>query len=114
MMDANLDHLTWMQTNGLNSSHSSVRLKTLIDLLFTKIIPLGVCQLVNVATRFERGWPVSGLDHVYTNKPDKVTPVKTYFTGCSDHKLLKVTRFIFYLNIIFPLLLLKLPDQKVK
>ena len=93
MLDANLDHLTWGNTDSLHSSHSSVRLRDLIDLLFDKIIPLGVSQLVKVATRYESGKPVSGLDHVYTNKPDKLSPVQTYFTGLSDHKMLKVTRY---------------------
>ena len=93
MMDANLDHLTWGRTDNLPSFHSSCRLKDLIDLLFAKIIPLGVSQLVTVATRFERGHPISGLDHIYSNKPDKLSTIKTYYTGCSDHKMLKVTRF---------------------
>ena len=93
MMDANLDHLTWGQTNNLSASHSSIKLKSLIDLLFEKIIPLGFSQMVKCATRFERGQPMSGLDHLYTNKPEKLSSVQTYFTGLSDHKLLKVTRF---------------------
>jgi hypothetical protein len=45
------------------------------------------------ATRMERGQPQTGLDHLYSNKPDKLSSVQTYFTGMSDHKLLKVTRF---------------------
>ena len=93
MLDANLDHLTWGQTDNLHSSHSSVRLRELIDLLFAKIIPLGVSQLVNVATRYESGQPASGLDHVYANRPEKLSPVQTYFTGLSDHKMLKVVRY---------------------
>ena len=93
MLDANLDHLTWGQTDTLPSNHSSVKLKSLIDLLFEKIIPLGVSQLVTVATRFQSGRPVSGLDHIYTNRPDKLSQVITCFTGLSDHKLLKVTRY---------------------
>ena len=92
MMDANLDHLTWRCTD-LPSSHSSIRLRSLIDVLFEKIFPLGVSQLVTGPTRFEKGQPKSGLDHLYSNKPDKLSTVQTYFTGMSDHKLLKVTRF---------------------
>ena len=45
------------------------------------------------ATRLERGQPRAGLDHLYSNKPEKLSSVQTYFTGMSDHKLLKVTRF---------------------
>ena len=93
MMDANLDHLTWRSTGTLPSHHSSIKLKCLIDLLFEKIMPLGVSQLVTGATRFERGQPQSGLDHLYSNKPEKLSSIQTYFTGMSDHKLLKGTRF---------------------
>ena len=93
MMDANLDHLTWRTTDSLPSYHSSIRLKCLIDSLFEKIMPLGVSQLVTGATRFERGQPKSGLDHVYSNKPDKLSSTQTFLTGMSDHKLLKVIRY---------------------
>ena len=92
-LDANLDFLTWRMSDGLPAHHSSVRLKSLIDALFNRIIPMGVSQLVTGATRFERGQPKTGLDHLYSNKPDKLSSVQTHFTGMSDHKLLKVTRF---------------------
>ena len=68
-------------------------LKSLIDALFTRIIPLGVTQLVTGATRMERGQPRTGLDHLYTNKVEKLSSVQTYLTGTSDHKMLKVVRF---------------------
>ena len=92
-MDANIDHLTWRMQDSLPQYSSSVRLKSLIDLLFTRIIPLGVTQLVTGATRMERGQPRTGLDHIYTNKVEKLSMVQTFFTGTSDHKLLKVVRF---------------------
>ena len=92
-LDANIDHLTWRDQDSLPQHSSSVRLKSLIDALFTRIIPLGVTQLVTGATRMERGQPRTGLDHLYTNKVDKLSAVQTFFTGTSDHKLLKVTRF---------------------
>ena len=41
-------------------------------------------------------WPGqedAGLDHIYTNKPEKLSNVYAEFTGGSDHKLIKVTRF---------------------
>ena len=88
-LDANLDFLTWQEEN-LPSHHSSVRLKSLIDALFEKILPLGVTQMVSGATRFARGQPSTGLDHVYSNKPEKISQVQTFFTGMSDHKF---TRF---------------------
>ena len=56
-------------------------------------MPLGVSQLVTGEIRLQRGQPRAGLDHLYSNKPDKLSSVQTYFTGMSDHKLLKVTRF---------------------
>ena len=93
MLDANLDFLTWRNCDHLPSHHSSNKLKSLIDTLFDRIIPLGVSQQVTVPTRIERGQPRAGLDHLYTNRPDKLAPVNTYYTGMSDHKLLKVVRF---------------------
>ena len=78
-MDANLDFLTWRKED-LPASHISVRLKPLIDALFDQILPLGVSQLVTGATRMERGQPRTGLDHLYTNKADKLSSVQTYFT----------------------------------
>ena len=91
-LDANLDFLTWRKED-LPPHHSSVRLKSLIDALFERIFPLGVTQLVTGATRMESGQPKTGLDHLYTNRPDKMSLVQTYYTGVSDHKLLKFTRF---------------------
>ena len=73
MLDANLDHLTWRNSSCLPANHSSNRLKSLVDLLFEKIIPLGVSQLISGATRFERGQQKSGLDHLYSNMPDKLS-----------------------------------------
>ena len=91
MMDANIDFLTWRH-NDLPTYHSSFKLKPLIDTLFEKILPLGVTQLVKEATRIQRGCPKTGLDHVYSNKIDKISHVQTYLTGMSDHKLVKVIR----------------------
>ena len=92
-LDANIDHLTWRMTDSLPSHSSSVRLKPLIDALFSRIIPLGVSQLVTGATRMERGQPRTGLDHLCTIKPEKLSAIQSFYTGVSDHKLLKVTRF---------------------
>ena len=90
-MDANLDFLTW-RDNDLPANHSSVKLKSLIDALFEQILPLGVFQLVQGPTRTGWGHP-SGLDHLYSNKPDKLSTMESHWTGMSDHKLIKVTRF---------------------
>ena len=62
IMDANIDHLTWRMNDSLPPHSSSFRLKSLIDALFTRIIPMGVTQLVTGATRMERGQPRTGLD----------------------------------------------------
>ena len=93
MLDANLDFLTWRDCEHLPSSHSSNRLSDLVDALFDRILPLGVSQMVTGATRMERGQPKAGLDHIYTNKPEKLSSIQSYFTGMSDHKLLKVIRY---------------------
>ena len=92
-LDANIDYLTWRNQDSIPPHSSSVRLKSLIDDLFTRIIPLGVSQLVTGATRMERGQPKTGLDHVYTNKVEKLSSIQKYLTGTSDHKLLKFVRF---------------------
>ena len=92
-MDANIDHLTWGNTDNLPPHHSSIRLRPLIEALFDRILPQGVIQLVRGATRIEKGYPKTGLDHLYSNKPEKLSSVETFFTGVSDHKLLKVQRF---------------------
>ena len=92
MMDANLDFLKWNQDDLPAADHTR-RLKPLIQELFTRIFPLGVSQLVNTPTRFWGGHVQSGLDHVYSNKPDKLSPVEAKFIGMSDHKILKVTRY---------------------
>ena len=92
MMDANIDFLTWTRED-LPSHHSSVKLRPLIQALFTRILPHGVSQLVTCATRAERGVPVTGLDHLYTNRPEKLSEVKAEFTGMSDHKIVIVRKF---------------------
>ena len=68
MMDANLDFCKWTR-NDLNPSDSTRRLKPLIELLFTKIFPHGVSQLVTLPTRVWPGQTDAGLDHLYSNKP---------------------------------------------
>ena len=93
MLDANIDFLTWRSLENLPPYHSSVKLRSLIDELFDRIIPQGVAQLVTGATRIERGQPRSGLDHLYSNRPEKLSQVKTFLTGMSDHKLVKVIRY---------------------
>ena len=92
MMDANIDFLTWTNED-LPSQHSSSKLRPLTQALFTRILPHGVSQLVTCATRAERGVPVTGLDHLYTNRPEKLSEVSAEFTGMSDHKIVTVRKF---------------------
>ena len=91
-MDANIDFLKWTKSN-LAANDGPRNLKPLIEALFGKIFPHGVCQMVTVATRMWSGQAESGLDHLYTNRPDKISDVYAEYTGGSDHKLIKVTRY---------------------
>ena len=92
MMDANIDFLKWTR-DDLPASDSTHKLRPLIIQLFSKIFPHGVSQLVSTATRTWPGQADSGLDHIYTNKPEKLSEVKCEYMGGSDHKLLKIVRF---------------------
>ena len=67
-------------------------MKQLNELIFSRIFPLGVSQLVTTATRGSPADPPSGLDHIYTNRPDKCSDVQAELNGGSDHKVLKITR----------------------
>ena len=92
MMDANIDFCKWTRSD-LPASDNTRRLRPLIELLFSKIFPHGVSQLVSVPTRVWPGQPDAGLDHLYSNKPHKLSEVYAEFSGGSDHKLIKVTRY---------------------
>ena len=92
MMDANLDFLKWTK-DDLPANDTTRRLLPLIEVLFASIFPQGVSQLVTSATCSWPGQADSGLDHIYSNKPDKLSNVYTEYSGGSDHKLIKVTRF---------------------
>ena len=92
MIDANLDFLKWNR-DDLPASDSTSKLKPLITKLFNQIFPYGVSQLVKSATRTWPGQADSGLDHIYSNKPEKLSDVHSEFMGGSDHRLLKVVRF---------------------
>ena len=68
-------------------------MKPLKDELFSRIIPQGVSQLVTEGTRISPSGTLSGLDHIYTNKPDKCSQAFVENFGGSDHKLIRITRF---------------------
>ena len=92
MGDMNLDFLKWSSKN-LADTDTTVKLKPLIEELFTRIIPHGVSQLVKEGTRVWPGVPNSGLDHVYSNSPDKLSEIAGHINGGSDHKLLYFVRY---------------------
>ena len=78
--------------NNLTSSNQTSKMRPLINLLFSKIFPHGVSQLVTVATRSWNNQQDSGLDHLYSNRPDKLSEVQVK-SSFSDHKLLYVVRY---------------------
>ena len=90
--DMNLNHLDWGLSRNKQSGQTR-KLTSLIELLFQRILPHSVSQCVTVATRFVPGQAQTGLDHVYTNRPDKLSPVQAQFCGGSDHKLIFATRY---------------------
>ena len=97
MGDINLDFLKWTRTD-LPPNDSTMRLKSLTEALFSRIFPHGVSQLVQEATRVWPGQQDSGLDHIYSNRPEKCSEVHTEYSGGSDHKLLRITRFAKSMN----------------
>ena len=89
--DININHLDWSCPLGMQSSQT-VKLRPLINELFQRIFPHSVTQCVTVPTRFMSHQTPTGLDHLYTNRPDKLTKVETQFCGGSDHKLVFAIR----------------------
>ena len=90
--DININSLKWMR-DDLPASDSIHKLRSLIELLFEKIIPHGISQLVTVATHSWPGQEDSCLDHVYTNKPDKLSNIAVHRNGGSDHSVICFTRY---------------------
>ena len=90
--DMNLNHCNWTDSN-LPHSNQSYKLRELTSALFSRIIPLGVAQLVSGTTRHFPGQIATGLDHYYTNRPDKTSPVQKFHNGGSDHMLIGATRY---------------------
>ena len=90
--DMNLNHCDWVNQN-LTCTNQSYRLRSLIQALFSRILPQGVSQLVRGPTRHFPGHESSGLDHYYTNRPEKMSQVQTQYCGSSDHMLIFGTRY---------------------
>ena len=68
----------------------------LVDVLLQKVVPFGVSQCAPSLTWTpqgnQRGQP-SGLDHHWTNQPDKLSEVMAITMGHSDHKLITAVRY---------------------
>ena len=90
--DMNLNHCNWTD-ESIPSSNQTHRLRDLIFSLFSKIISKGVTQCVRGPTRHWPGQPSTGLDHYYTNRMDKISPVQTQHRGGSDHMLIFAIRY---------------------
>ena len=82
--DFNLDHLQFS---------NSGRLQPMVEKLMDSVFPHGVVQCVQAATHSWPGRRDSGLDHIYTNEPDKLSKVQVQFRGYSDHRLIIATKY---------------------
>ena len=89
--DYNINHCDWTDMNIPRSSQT-YKLKSLINVLFSRIFPYGVSQLVVGPTRHMKGQKSAGLDHLYTNIPNKITNVEKHFWGSSDHMFISAIR----------------------
>ena len=90
--DLNINHCNWTDTD-LPSSNQTSKLASLITSLFTRIFPHGVSQHVVGPTRHWPGQTSTGLDHYYTNRPAKLSPVVSQHWGGSDHMLIHAVRY---------------------
>ena len=90
--DFNLNFLDFGRHN-LPANSQSTRLRPLITALFDRIIPHGFVQMVPDFTRTWANQTPSGLDHFWTNRPEKLSEVRAQWAGGSDHKLIFATRY---------------------
>ena len=90
--DMNINHLNWTD-QSLPSSNQTSRLRPLIHDLFSRILPQSVTQCVRMATRHWPNQTSTGLDHYYTNRPNKITEVHAQQHGGSDHMAIFATRY---------------------
>ena len=90
--DTNLDFLKWKDSSQPGSQQKN-RLQKLSNAVFDRIFPFGFVQLVSQPTRFWPGQEPSGLDHWYTNRPSKVSPIQVINQGASDHRFIFAKRF---------------------
>ena len=90
--DLNLNFLEYSKP-VIPQNSQSYKLRTLIKLLFDRILPLGAIQCVAVATRTWPNQEPSGLDHYFTTNPRKLSDVQVITHGASDHKIIFATRY---------------------
>ena len=89
--DVNLDFLQWKK--GIHCNPQAYRLRDLSQLIFDRIIPHGVVQCITEATHFWPGREPSGLDHIYSNHPEKLSRPLVINNGASDHRIIMCTRY---------------------
>ena len=89
--DYNINHCNWTDKN-ISRSNITYKLRPLINAVFSRIIPYGVSQLISGPTRHFPGQKPSGLDHIFTNAPEKILSVSKHHIGASDHMLISTCR----------------------
>ena len=82
--DCNLDFLKFDRAGVL---------QPLVDSMMQRIYPHGVVQCVQGPTHTWPGQVPSGLDHIYTSVPEKLSQAQVKVCGSSDHKLILATRY---------------------
>ena len=90
--DLNINHCNWTEAS-LPVSNQTLKLRSLINALFSQIFPHGVSQCVVGPTRHWPGQTSTGLSHYYANKAEKLSPVSKQYCGGSDHILIFATRY---------------------
>ena len=90
--DLNINFLEYSKPN-IPTNSQSYKLRSLTQLLFDRILPLGAVQRVSVATRTWPNQEPSGLDHYFTSNPRKLSEVQVIQQGSSDHKIIFAKRF---------------------
>ena len=90
--DLNICHEKWNDEN-LPCTELTSKLKSLKNELFYCIMPEGFCQLVRGPSFIRQGQEKSGLDHLYTNKINKLSEVALHTNAGSDHKMIHAVRY---------------------